>query len=189
MTLRSGHGTGAGVPRVEVVPADELPSPVPAQIADPGGPVARRQDGTLAGSDAAKALGRLGGLAKARSVRLIDSLGLSSLVEGTQFGPYRAAAEEFVKHHLGCLATQAGGELGPAPSTMVASAGLQLAASRFCFDRGAEANDVSLMKVGSQLADASRQNLLAAYELATREAKARPQPDFDWSADPSEPQE
>jgi hypothetical protein len=25
MALRSGHGNGAGVPRVEVVPADELP--------------------------------------------------------------------------------------------------------------------------------------------------------------------
>lgn len=56
---------------------------------------------------------------------------------------------------------------------MVASAGLQLAASRWAFDRGAEQNDASLIKLGSSLANDSRQNLLAAYELATREAAAR----------------
>jgi hypothetical protein len=104
---------------------------------------------------------------------IVDSLGLSRIVEQTTFGPYRAAAEEFVAHHRSALAQQAGGELGPAPSTMVASAGLQLAASRWAFDRGAETSDPSLIKLGSQLANDSRQNLLAAYELATREAKAR----------------
>ena len=106
-------------------------------------------------------------------MRLIDSLGLSSLVEGTSFGPYRAAAEEFVAHHRAALAQQAGGELGPAPSTMVASAGLQLAGSRWAFDQGAQKDDASLIKLGSTLANDSRQNLLAAYELATREAQAR----------------
>lgn len=30
MTLRAGHGRGRGVPRVEVMPADELPSATPA---------------------------------------------------------------------------------------------------------------------------------------------------------------
>jgi hypothetical protein len=30
MTLRNSHGTGAGVPRVEVLPADELPAGVQA---------------------------------------------------------------------------------------------------------------------------------------------------------------
>jgi hypothetical protein len=106
-------------------------------------------------------------------VRLLDSLGLSQLVEQTSFGPYRAAAEEFVSHHRACLAQQAGGELGPAPSTMVASAALQLAASRWAFDRGAAGDDQALIKLGSQLANDSRQNLLAAYELAIREAQAR----------------
>jgi hypothetical protein len=107
-------------------------------------------------------------------VRLVDALGLSTLVADTTFGPYRSAAEEFVKHHLACLAQQAGGELGPGPSTMVASAALQLAASRWAFDRGAEQSDPALIKLGSALANDSRQNLLAAFELAVREAKARP---------------
>ena len=80
---------------------------------------------------------------------------------------------------MGELAKQAGGSVGPAPSTIVASAGLQLAASRWAFDRGAEQNDASLFKLGSTLANDSRQNLLAAYELATREAAARPRQPVD----------
>jgi len=78
-----------------------------------------------------------------------------------------------VAHHRAALAQQAGGELGPAPSTMVASAGLQLAGSRWAFDQGAQKDDASLIKLGSTLANDSRQNLLAAYELATREGSAR----------------
>ena len=173
MVLRSGHGTGAGVPRVEVLPADELPAPVAAPAAAPAVALAFRKDGKIADTETARALGRRGGEAKARRVRLVDSLGLAKVAEDASFAPYRAAAEEFVGHHLGELAKQAGGSVGPAPSTMVASAGLQLAASRWAFDQGAAKNDASLFKLGSSLANDSRQNLLAAYELATREAEAR----------------
>ena len=173
MSLRSGHGRGAGVPRVEVLPANELPSPVPAPTAEIVTPVRRRQDGKLADVDSARELGRRGGFAKARRVRLVDSLGIKKIAEEATFKPYRDAAEEFTTHHLGELAKQAGGSVGPAPSTMVASAALQLAASRWAFDRGAEENDATFIKLGSSLANDSRQNLLAAYELAVREAKAR----------------
>jgi hypothetical protein len=107
-------------------------------------------------------------------VRLIDSLGLAKLVETSEFAPYRAAADEFVAHHLESLARQAGGEVGPGPSTMVASAALQLAASRWAFDKGGASGDAALLKLGSSFANDSRQNLLAAYELATREAQTRP---------------
>jgi hypothetical protein len=106
-------------------------------------------------------------------VRLVDSLGLRKIADDATFKPYRDAAEEFTSHHLGELAKQAGGYVGPAPSTMVASAALQLAASRWAFDTGAEKNEPSFIKLGSSLANDSRQNLLAAYELAVREAKAR----------------
>jgi hypothetical protein len=173
MSLRSGHGTGAGSPRIEVLPPDEAPQPVPAPIAAPSAPLAFRQNGQIADSATAKVLGAKGGRERARKIRLVDSLGLSSMVAETSFGPYRAAAEEFVRHHLGELAMQAGGEVGPGPATMVASAGLQLAASRWAFDRGAEQNDPSLIKLGSSLANDSRQNLACAYEYAVRAAKAR----------------
>jgi hypothetical protein len=173
MALRTGHGNGAGSPRIEVLPVDEQPAPVAAPVAPPAVPLVFRPDGRIGDSATAKALGAKGGHEKARKVRLVDSLGLSKLVKATEFGPYRDAAEEFVSYHLLALAQQAGGEVGPAPSTMVASAGLQLAASRWAFDQGASKNDASLIKLGSSLANDSRQNLLAAYELAVREAKAR----------------
>lgn len=173
MTLRSGHGAGAGKPRVEVLPADELPQPVPRITSQPAVPLAFRQDGKIANAETAKELGRRGGRAKARRVRLVDSLGLAKIAEDSAFGPYRNAAEEFVSHHLASLAMVAGGEVGPGPSTMVASAALQLAASRYAFDRFAETADPSWAKLGSTLSNDSRQNLLAGYELAVREAKAR----------------
>lgn len=137
-------------------------------------PLEFRPDGKIATSETARELGRLGGLATARRVRLVDSLGLSKLTEDCAFGPYRNAADEFVSHHVAQLANSAGGEVGPAPSTMVASAALQLAGSRYCFDKFAETADASWMKLGSTLANDSRQNLLAAYELAVREAQGRP---------------
>lgn len=173
MALRSGHGTGSGSPRIEVLPADELPDPVPASEAVPSGPLARRRDGTIGDSATARALGAKGGAAKARKVRLVAALGLSKVVAETTFGPYQAAAEEFLDHHLSQLRLLAGGFVGPGPSTMVASAALQLAASRWAFDQGAERNDPSLIKMGSAIANDSRQNLLAAYELAVKEAKVR----------------
>ena len=169
--VRKGHGAGAGVPRVEVPPPDELSAAVPA--AERSDALTFRPDGRIADTATARALGRRGGQATARRVRLIDSLGLATIADDADFAPYRTGAERFVEHHLGELAKLAGGAVGSAPSTMVSSAALQLAASRFCFDRGAQKGDVALMRLGSQLANDSRQNLLAAYELAVREADAR----------------
>lgn len=112
-------------------------------------PLVFRHDAKIADSATAKALGQKGGLTKARRVRLIDSVGLKKIADDASFKLYRDAAEEFVSHNLGELAKSAGGTVGPAPSTMVASAGLQLAASRWAFDKGAEENDASLIKLGS----------------------------------------
>lgn len=173
MTLRKGHGTGAGSPRIEVRPPDEQARPVPAPAAPPTAPLAFRSNGQIGDSETAKALGRRGGLAKAQSVRLVTSLGLTKLAEDSAFGPYRRGAEEFTAHHAQSLASQAGGLVGPAPHTMIASAALQLAGSRFCFDRFADTAEATWLKLGSSLANDSRQNLLAAYELAVREAQVR----------------
>ena len=154
---------------------DELPAPVTTPMSTSAAPLAFRQDGKIADRETARELGRRGGLAKARRVRLVDSLGLADIAEQSTFKPYRDAGEEFVKHHVSQLSLQAGGEVGAAPSSIIASAGLQLAASRWAFDLGAQTNHPALMKLGSQLANDSRQNLLAAYELAVREAQAREQ--------------
>ncbi|HEV3193384.1 MAG TPA: hypothetical protein VGY54_22910 [Polyangiaceae bacterium] len=158
MALRNGHGTGSGVPRVEVLPADELPRPLAAPLAAPGGPGERRKDGT-ADKEFARLLGRLGGLAKAAS-----------------FAPYHQLADDFIAQHMPALTACAGGEVGAGPSSMVASAALQLGASRWAFDRGASKKDPALLKLGSSLANDSRQNLLAAFEMAVREAEALRKP-------------
>lgn len=136
-------------------------------------PLQFREDGKIADAATAAELGRRGGLAKARRIRLIDTLGLAKIAEDSAFGPYRASAEEFVAYHMVQLAAVAGGTVGPAPSTMVASAALQLAASRYCFDQFALTPDRDWAKTGSTLANDSKSMLLAAYELAVREAAAR----------------
>jgi hypothetical protein len=169
MPLRTGHGNGAGSPRIEVLPPDELPAPVPGSPE----PVARRTDGTVADSASAKALGRRGGLARAEKGRMLCALGLAELGADSDFAPYRRHGDAFVQGHLEVLALQSGGTVGPGPASIVCSAGVQLAASRFLSDRGMRDGDAKLLSQASSLANDSRQNLLAAYELANREAKAR----------------
>jgi hypothetical protein len=56
---------------------------------------------------------------------------------------------------------------------MVASAALQLAWSRYLSDQAAATGDAEMALAASRLADASRNNLLSAHELAAREAVAR----------------
>ena len=133
----------------------------------------RREDGTLLDSESAKALGRKGGLAKAYRARFVAGLGIAELADDDAFRPFQLAGDDFFRHHVAALAEQAGGVCGAACSSMVASAGLQLAASRFLFERGARSGDAQTLKLASSLANDSRQNLLAAYELAVREAQAR----------------
>lgn len=86
--------------------------------------------------------------------------------------PYTRQAEAFRKHHCRMLAIQAGGVCGAAPSTIVTSAAAQMAVSQFLFDQGARDMDTAQLKLASQMANDSRTNLLAAYELAIREAQA-----------------
>jgi hypothetical protein len=56
---------------------------------------------------------------------------------------------------------------------LVATSALQLGWSRYLSDLAAETGDVNMVMQASRLADASRQNLLAAHELCAREAEAR----------------
>lgn len=170
MTLRKGHGNGAGVPRVEVLPADELPAGVPGEARNES-PGDRGEAGRFAPGNS---LARLGGHARRGKTRLADRLGLRSLAEGSDFKPYKAAAVSFRRSQCAELArTVGGGICGPAPSSLVASAALQLAWSRYLSDRAAVDGDPELALKASRLAEASRQSLLAAHELCAREAQSR----------------
>lgn len=179
MTLRKGHGNGAGVPRVEVLPVDELPAGVPAP-ARAESPDDRGEHGLFApGNSQASA----GGRARAGHTRLARKLRLGEAFADPRFDPYARAASGFRRAHLATLARSVGGgHCGPAPASIVASAALQLAGSRFAFEVLGD------MKLGSSLADASRQNLLAAHELCAREAAARPKPPVQpWRPTPAHP--
>jgi hypothetical protein len=170
MALRKGHGTGAGKPRIEVLPTDEVPAGVPAN-ARTVSPSDRRERGLFAPGNA---LARAGGKARAGKTRLADRLGLHPLPEGSTFAPYKSGAVSFRRAQCAALAASVGGGYcGPAPSSCVASAALQLAWSRWFSDRAAETGNGEFALQGSKLANDSRQNLLAAHELCAREAEAR----------------
>jgi hypothetical protein len=185
MTLRQGHGTGAGQPRIEVLPPDELPAGIPAAV-QPASKDARTEDGKL--KKGARTIPSLGGQARKNTTRLSAKLSLATLLEDPEFKPYKRAADDFRRLQIRTLAQNVGGGLcGPAPSSVVATAALQLAASRYLFDnaRGEDAR----IKLASQLGNDSRQNLLAAHELCAREAKGRPAPatTVDWLVAQGEP--
>jgi len=172
MALRSGHGHGKGVPRVEVLPVDELPAgvPAPARLVAP-----RDAAGRLLPGAGTTELARSGGLAAAEARQLGQLLGLWTPPEGHAFAPYARLGREWRDAHMAQLgATVGGGHVGPGPASIVSTAALQLAASRWLSDVGAEAGDAKSLLEASRLADASRQNLLAAHELCAREAQARP---------------
>jgi hypothetical protein len=158
------------VPRIEVLPPDELPAGVP-DAARPDRPSDRRVAGRFAPGNA---LAAQGGLAKRGHARLVALLGLSSLPEGSSFTPYRRAAATFRRVQCTELArTVGGGVCGPGPSSVVASAALALAWSRYFSDLAAATGDAELAMRSARLGETSRQHLMAAHELCAREAQAR----------------
>src|SRR6185369_3505316 len=176
MPVERSHGRR----RPQVPRSDELAAGVPAPSGTPNAAtaealaaVARAPGGQVADSESAAALGRLGGLAKAERDRelgetpaLARRLGLRG-VEAAHFKAYVDDALEFAERECARLAELVGGGVcGYGPSSMVQSAALQLAASRYCFDRGE-------LVAGSRLADASRANLMSARDECAREAQAR----------------
>lgn len=165
MSLRSGHGNGVGVPRIEVLPPDETLRGIAAHVPVPE-PGERRPDGTFTpGSRTAQIQG---GKARAGKTRLARRLQLGEVFADARFEPYARAARAFRREQCRQLAMAVGGgTCGVAPSSIVASAALQLAGSRFAFEVLGD------MVLGSRLANDSRQNLLAAHELCAREATAR----------------
>jgi hypothetical protein len=110
-----------------------------------------------------------GGEAHGGKTRLACKLALGDTFAEPRFLPYANSARNFRREHVMQLARDVGGgHCGPAPSSIVASAALQLAASRFAFEVLGD------LQLGSRLANDSRQNLLAAHELCAREALSRP---------------
>jgi len=172
MTLRTAHGARAGnLLCVEVSPPDELPVGVPGP-ARVEAPTDRGPGGQFARGNS---VSRAGGRAKAGAVKLGVRLGLTHLPEGNAFAPYKRAAATFRRAQCTALAqTVGGGYCGPGPSSIIATAAMMLAWSRYLSDRAAATGDFELASKAGILADRSRVALLTAHELASREALARP---------------
>ncbi len=189
MAVRTGHGTGRGVPRVEVLPADELPAglPAPPRLAPE-----RDAAGKLMPGPGTTELAREAARAKHEAQQLRRLLGLWEPEEGHEYQPYHRLAREWRDAHIANLvATVGGGEIGPGPASIVSTAAIQLGASRYLSDLGAKTGDAKMLLDASRLADSSRQSLLAAHELAAKEALARPKNPpaslADWLGVPSAP--
>lgn len=175
MAVRSAHGRArdlGALAVVETLPADELPDghPAPASPA----PV-RDRAGRLTPGPGTRELARRAGKARQFSRQLSQLLGLWSPPDDHPFAPYARLAREWRDDHMAQLAaTVGGGHVGPGPASIISTAALQLAASRYLSDQGARTGDARALVDGSRLGDSSRQSLLTAHELAAREAAARP---------------
>lgn len=168
------------------MPPDSGPSP-PA-----------KRDGRLT-RDTAKALGKKGGHAKAAKRKLMDSLGLLELERDSTFEPYRQFAEAYRQAQAAEFCKRFG-EIDAAASTFIASAALQLAASRWCFGVAAGhfvktvdsvkvagewiaelqvrmPGDPELFVKASKLAADARASLLAAVEYLREVRGERPPKD------------
>jgi hypothetical protein len=177
MALRRAHGTGSkALVRVETLSADELPAGMPAHA----GAVSRAASAESGPFAEGNQRSVMGGYAKRGRVRFATRLGLSTLPEGNAFAPYRRSAASFRIAQCGELARNVGGGVcGPGPSSIVASAAIAIAWSRFLSDQAAATGNVALAVMALRAADMSRQMLLTAHELCAREAAARPKPAVD----------
>jgi hypothetical protein len=85
------------------------------------------------------------------------------------FKPFVRDAERWLQGALGQLAGASGGVAGPIESQALATAAWQLAYARFWHWKLAEdPMNAKLAETASRIADAARQNALAAYDLAVR---------------------
>jgi len=218
MALRSRHGraarVGPGGPVVEVLPRGEQQRGLAAPAAEPSGPVTRRADGTVAGTEAARELGKRGGRARAErqamARRFASSLRLApdlpAFVLSASAAPFVAEAERWLAAKIGEMAARVGGgEVGAGVVSVLRTAAFEtymsrllfeMAAGRFLFTTEGEGEarrvvgvNVQLLAQAARLGDAARQNLLAAHELCRLEALAAAEQDangntWPWSLPP-----
>ena len=161
MTLRRGHGEGAGSPRVEVLPPDEQPF-APAGVAVPleGG---RDRSGRLRTAAAARAMAQL----PRRGAFLPRKLKCDP-----RFEPHNRRRLDWLRARRTELAASTGG-VSHGVGAMLAAAAWQHAAGEFAAELAAEAGDVELFKIAATLSSTARQHDLAAWELACREGQVR----------------
>jgi len=179
MALRNGHGTGAGSPRVEVLPPTEQPF-APAGVAVPLED-GRDRSGRIRTAAAARALAQL----PRRGAFLPRKLACDA-----RFEPHNRRRLDWLRARRTELAA-ATGAVSHGVGAILAAAAWQHAAGEFAAELAAERGDVELFKVAASLTSTARQHDLAAWELAVREAAARRSAGGDapvpWLEAPKEP--
>jgi hypothetical protein len=175
MGLRTRHGNAARSRQlgslVEVQPLDEQGDGMQARpLAEAEGE--RKPNGQLApGSQTVQSKG---GRAKKNRIALSADPAIKEALAAPEFRPMLRRGSEFRKGIMRHLAqTCGGGECDPMTAAVVAIAADQLAASRFFMARAAKTLDPADFTTASRLGDASRQNLIASRELATKHGEAR----------------
>lgn len=161
MALRNGHGTGAGGPRIEVMPPNEQPY-APAGSTAPLR-TGRDSAGRVRTAEAARALAKL----PRRGAFLPRKVSCDP-----RFEVHNGRRLDWLRARRGELMDATGG-VSHGVGAMLASAAWLYAASEFAAELAAEKGDAELFKTSSGLSATARQHDLAAWELATREAEAR----------------
>jgi hypothetical protein len=171
MALRNSSTDGRSPVHVEAPRPDELPRAVPAPARPAEG---RDRSGKFTPGSGTSELARKGARARHESRQLAQLLGLWQAPEGHPFAPYARLARDWRDAHIAALAANVGGgEVDPGAASVVSTAALELAASRWLFDQGAQGGDAKMLLDAARLGDASRQNILAAFELAAKAAAQR----------------
>lgn len=163
MALRHSSTRGRGPVHVEVLPPDELPPAKPA--------LAVRPDRDASGRFVP---GNTTGVAKRVRPGIRGALGLE--LADPRYRPFARWGARYGAHRRRELAELHGGKVSAGVGAMVESAALALAASRFVHLLAAETGDAELFKQAAAMASTARQDELAAWELAAREAEVRPRP-------------
>lgn len=161
MALRTGHGNGAGSPRVEVLPPDEQPT-AQAAGADPlaTGRDDRKRVRTTA---AARAMAKL-----PRRSRFVPR----ALACDPRFVAHNRRRLEWQRKRMAELQTAHGG-VSHGVGAMLNAAAWLYAGGEFAAERAAESGDIELFKLAAMLTGTARQHELAAWELSAREATTR----------------
>lgn len=161
--FRQAHGRSAEGGRLtasEVPPVDELRPASPAQTAR----AERSKDGRFAKGN---------GVARMRRTRVGPSA-LAGFEVHPKFQAFRAWGRRYASHRIGELAKLHGGEVSAAVGSLVESAALNLAASRFLHAIAAsQPSAAKVFLLASRLADSARGHERDAWQLASLEAAAR----------------
>lgn len=163
MTWRSAHGKArrlGALVVVETCPANELPAASPSTTVQ-------------AQRDSAGRFLRGNRIATGKRLRPGIRGTLDALKPDPAFVVFLRWARRYSAARRAELARAHGGELSCGVGSLIESASLALAASRFVAARGAERADPAMLAQSARLSEQAKQLELSAWELASREAKAR----------------